>query len=114
MSIEDHANAVAAIRDFDWAAYDLNPPPAANNDWASDLAAAVLDAVRPEPLTTATCNRIRREVANHPRRDLIETIAEATYDIDGEDGGGGKVWHLAQAHALVSTLPGLRYDEDRP
>lgn len=64
-----------------------------------------------EPLTPEECERIRTDVAAHPRRDLIETIAEVTYDLDGEDGGGaGKLHHLAQARALVGALPGLRLD----
>lgn len=63
------------------------------------------------PYSAEECERIRTDVAAHPRRDLIETIAEATYDLDGEDGGGaGKLHHLAQARALVGALPGLRLD----
>lgn len=70
------------------------------------------EPVPPTALTADECARIHATVAGHARRELIETIAEATYDLDGEDGGGsGMVWHLAQAHALVSVLPGLRYEE---
>lgn len=58
--------------------------------------------------------RILARVDQHPKRALIEAIAEATYDITNEDGdgsGGGMWWHLSFATAIVEWLPELTLRE---
>jgi hypothetical protein len=60
--------------------------------------------------------RILTDVERHPRRELIEAIADATYDLANEHGptGGGMWWHLSQALALVEMLPALTLDDNEP
>jgi hypothetical protein len=64
--------------------------------------------------TAAEGARIMADVQAHPRRDVIDAIAEATYDLANDEApaGGGMWWHLSQAHALVEALPALSLDED--
>lgn len=61
--------------------------------------------------------RILADVEQHPKRDLIEAIAEATFDLANEDGtgrGGGMWWHLDWAYALVEVLPELTLRTEPP
>ena len=69
------------------------------------------EAARESTYTPDEGERILAEVAVHPKRELIETIAEATYDLANEHGGGGGMWyHTSQAHGLVEALPALGLD----
>jgi hypothetical protein len=57
--------------------------------------------------------QILAEVKAHLKRELIETVAEATFALANEHGsGGGMWWHLSQAYVLVEALPALCLDED--
>ena len=47
-------------------------------------------------------------MAAHPRRQLIEAIAEARYELANENGYAGMVWCLADAYALVEEMPDLQ------
>jgi hypothetical protein len=66
------------------------------------------------PYTAEEGARIRAEVEAHPRRHVIEALAEAMYILANEHGptGGGMWHHLSHACVLVEMLPGLAYDED--
>jgi hypothetical protein len=74
-------------------------------------------AAEPVKYTAEEMDEIAAEVAAHPRRHVIEAIAETTYEIDNdstEGGGGGMVYHLSHAYALVDAMPALNYDESVP
>lgn len=86
--------------------------------WLEEITFELLDEVErldPEPgrLTAEEGQRICREVAAHPKRVLIEEIAETTFDLNNEhDATGGGMWfHLSQAYCLVEALPGLQLAE---
>lgn len=51
-----------------------------------------------------------REMREHPRRDVIEALAEATSEVSDELDAGMR-WHLRQAYAVVEMLPALILEE---
>lgn len=75
------------------------------------------DEDRPEPLTAEDGKRIMAQVAAHPRRDVIEALAESMYDLanENEGGPGGGMWHwLSYAHAVVEGVPELYVAKNVP
>ena len=62
------------------------------------------------PQTSALdyANRIRAEIAAHPRRELIDALADTMHAIEDDDGNGRHIsYYRSLALATVELLPNL-------
>jgi hypothetical protein len=67
------------------------------------------DAVAAEEVAWRTFEQI---LATHPRRTLINALAEVHADVD-EEMSAGMRWHLRRAYAVVEALPDLTLRADQ-
>lgn len=76
------------------------------------MSATLFDGATQLDAEEAEWRAFEQVLATHPRRRVIEALADVHSEVD-EEMGAGMRWHLRRAYAVVEALPDLSLRESR-